>query len=168
MPATKLLAVVDAEVALTNVGPDGDTVHAPVIPEGSVLPTNVAVVAEHKFCVVPALTAVGFALIVKAAVAIVLQVADDDSVTWIFPVIGAAPIAVTIEAVPAPDDIVTPVGVVHTNELLVEAVLNVVLGVPSHKVVVPVMLGVGLIGLFTTTVDGTAAHGAFVTVHVNV
>ena len=73
-----------------------------------------------------------------------------------------------MDAVVPPDVMVTPLGTVHANVFAVEAVLNVVLGVPSHKVVVPVIEGVGLTGLFTTELALTAAHGAFVTAQVKV
>ena len=108
-------------------------------------------------------------MIVKAAFAVVLHDADDDSVTETFPVIGAAPIVVVIDAVAEPAVTVIPVGTVHEYVFPdTDVVLNDAPVVPSHNVVVPVMLGVGLIGLLIATVFDTAAHGAFVTDHVNV
>ena len=154
---------------LENVGPDGKTLHTPVVPEGNVVPVKATDVAEHKFWVAPALTFVGEALIVNAAFAVVLHVADEDSVTDTFPVIGAGPILTMIAAVPDPDVIVVPVGEVHVYVFPVtDAVLNDAPVVPSHKVVVPVILGVGLIALFTVELPVAAAHGEFVIAHVNV
>jgi hypothetical protein len=160
--------VVDALVPVVNVGPEGKTDQAPVVP-ACVLPVKFTEVAEHKFCGAPALTKVGLALTVKVAFAVVLHEAEEDSVTDTFPVIGAVPILTIIAAVPDPDAIVVPVGEVQAYVLpVVDVVLNVAPVVPSHKVVVPVMLGAGLIGLFTVELAATAAHGAFVTDHVNV
>ena len=136
--------MVDALVPVVNVGPEGKTDQAPVVP-ACVLPVKFTEVAEHKFCGAPALTKVGLALIVNATLPDPEHPPTAVSKTETFPVIGAAPIVTVIDDVAAPEVTVTPVGTVqlYAEPVVIGDTVNVAPVVPSHKVAMPVIVGEG-------------------------